>query len=115
MQSEILEQHPDAEIEVYAVWFNMFPGDDRKKWPEGLLTDSRVHNYWDEGKTVGRLFGEHVTRKNASVIEWDAFILFGPEAEWGDTIPQPVFSWGRTIVGSRKKLMEDFLELTRPR
>ena len=32
MQHQILQKDPTADLKVYAVWFNMYPGDARWRW-----------------------------------------------------------------------------------
>ena len=103
MQKQILGKHPDADVKVYAIWFNMFPGDERAKWPDDLLTDSRVVNIWDEGKLTGSWYGANVTHKGSEHVEWDAFFLYDAGATWTEKGPTPLLSWGRTIVAAREK------------
>ena len=105
MQKNVLAASPDAPLQVYAIWFNMYPGDDHSRWPEGLLTDNRVIQLWDAEQVVGSWYGEHVTRREAGHIEWDAWFLYGKEAIWEDG-PEPLEGWGRTIAGTRKELAE---------
>ncbi len=88
----------------------MYPGDERKKWPDSLMTDPRASHFWDEGKVVGSLFSEWFT-SGPGHVEWDAFFVFGPDAEWGERGPRPLVSWGRTIVGARKQLRADVQKL----
>jgi hypothetical protein len=110
----LLEAHPDADIRVYAV-FSEFTAGDRgarnEVRPDAYLHDSRVRVYWDETKLAGRWFDENVTRLGARQgvedrAEWDAFFLYGPEAEWGDGPPN-IMSWGRTIYSERERLLRD--------
>ena len=67
MQTELLAKYPKADLRVYAIWFNMFPGDARSKWPPSLLTDHRVIHRWDEGKIVGMWYGSHTTEIRAEL------------------------------------------------
>ena len=60
MQEEILDKHPDADLKVYAVWFSMYPTDERDNWPSDILTDDRVVHYWDETRSVGRWYMERI-------------------------------------------------------
>jgi hypothetical protein len=108
VQDEVLGANPDADIQVYALWFNMLPGDARGEWDPRLLTDERVTHFWDEEKLAGRFFAE--TEKFFSPIAWDAYYLYGPEARWDDR-PAPLVSWGYTIMGKRNQLQEDFSDL----
>jgi hypothetical protein len=38
----LLSVNPKAPLRVYAVWFNMYPGDARERWRADRLTDPRV-------------------------------------------------------------------------
>jgi hypothetical protein len=107
VQSEILAKHASANLKVYAIWFNMYPGDARSKWPAALLTDARVLHFWDEQRVVGTWFGKHpdYTSLSQGRVLWDAFLLYGAEARWEDT-PTPLISAGRTIVAKREELRQ---------
>ena len=105
MRKQILDERPDLELAVYAVWFDMFPGDSRGRWPADLLDDPRARHWWDEEKRAGRWFGEHpgFGGREGRVL-WDAYLLFPPEARWGESGPAPVTGWGATIVENREDL-----------
>ena len=117
VQTELLKKYPNANLRVYAVWFNMMPADSRSKWPAALLTDSRVTHWWDEGKVVGRWFAPRTAGIKPQLapgsawgdgeILWDAYLLYGTNARWDDA-PTGVIHWGRTIVAGRESLKEDF-------
>jgi hypothetical protein len=101
---------------VYAVWFNMYPGDARSKWPSTVLADPRVSHYWDDQRTVGRLYLSRVpamlnrraaaTRQPADDALWDAFFLYAPGDRWQDPLPLPV-RWGYPIMVTRDQLLRD--------
>ena len=119
MQTELLAKYPKATLRVYAVWFNMYPGDERAKWPPSLLTDSRVIHRWDEGKLVGMWYGGHTSEIRTQLsqesswkgdILWDAYLLYGADARW-DEAPTNLIHWGRTIVAGRETLRQDFERL----
>jgi hypothetical protein len=110
VQKELLEKHPSANLRVYAIWFNMFPGDARLKWPQSLLTDSRVVHFWDERKIVGTWYGERPDYLNGDKVLWDAFILYGDESRWTDS-PSHRLAMGRTIVSKREELRQTLLPL----
>ena len=106
MQEHILTKHADADLSVYAIWFNMYPTDSRDRWPAEVLTDSRVVHYWDERKDVGTWYGERLGEMASSVapdavenegpILWDAYLVYGPEARWNDA-PTGLRRCSRTI------------------
>lgn len=119
MQKEILDAHPRAQLRAYAIWFNMFPGDSRAKWPSSLLTDERVTHRWDEPKEVGRWFGERAGDMRPKLSEgsswsgeilWDSYLLYGAAAQW-DAVPTELIRWGRTIVAGRDALKSDTVAL----
>lgn len=122
MQTELLAKYPKADLRVYAIWFDMFPGDARSKWPPSLLIDTRVTHRWDEGKLVGTWYGRHtneITQRlsagsswNGRIL-WDAYLFYGADATWNAT-PTNLIHWGRTIVAGRETLRQDFEQLFGP-
>jgi hypothetical protein len=122
IQEQILARYPDAKLRVYAIWFNMFPGDARSKWRPDLLTDPRVIHRWDEEKVVGRWYGERKSALRPKLtaesnwngdILWDAYVLYSPKAGWDDA-PNGVIHLGRTIVAARETLRIDAERLFKP-
>jgi hypothetical protein len=109
VQNELLATYPKANLRAYAVWFNMFPG------------DARVIHRWDEPKAVGLWYAPHtasIRRELATgsswsdgAILWDAYLLYGPDGKWSDTLTTGLIHWGRTIVASRETLKDDFAKL----
>lgn len=110
MQQELLEKNRAAKVHVYAIWFSMFPGDSRSKWPQSLLTDSRVVHFWDEGRIIGTWYGKHPDYLNSNRPLWDAFILYGAESRWNDD-PSHRLVMGWPIVSKREHLRETLLPL----
>lgn len=112
IQEYILQRHPKLAIKVYAVWYEMYPGDSPAAFPEArvLLGDKRVTHYWDQAKDVGRWFYGLVPSNVKGTIEWDAFYLYSPEAVWADRPAMPL-TWGRTILQDRRKLLDRVAEL----
>ncbi len=110
MQKELLEQNPEADLRVFAVWFNMLSSDDRARWPKELLTDRRVIHFWDEEKKLGRFYLERHKVPHYDEALWDTYILYPADASWGEEPPTPV-SWGNTIIRTREQLGRDLLKL----
>jgi hypothetical protein len=114
VQKEILEARPDADLRVYAIYFEMVEDDRGAKFrvkPTDLLDDPRVTSFWDDRKIAGRWFDENVTKLgeregNPERIEWDSFVLFDPRAAWGEGPPDHV-SWGRPLVQEAGRLVDD--------
>ena len=114
VQTEILEKHPQAQIQVYAVWFNMLYSDSRETWPSDVLPDPRVTHFWDEERIAGKWFAKNISglppRATWGGIAWDIYFLYGPEAQWHDA-PQPLLIYGRTIVTYFDQLIEKIIPL----
>jgi hypothetical protein len=114
VQKEILEARPEADLRVYAIYFEMVADDRGAKSrvkPTDLLDDPRVTSFWDDRKVAGRWFDENVTKLgeregNPDRIEWDCFVLFAPQAQWGDRPPDHV-SWGRPLAQEAGRLNAD--------
>ncbi len=106
MRSEILEKHPDAKIQVEAVWFRNLWTDARFLWPSSALDDPRVMNFWDADKVAGTWYAANLTQRRKGV-EWDTWILYAP----GKIFSDPPLAWGHPIVSSRERLRKAFEEL----
>lgn len=114
MQRHILEAKPEADVRVYAIFFEVVAGDEGAKHtvdPKKLLDDPRVTLFWDERRLTGRWFDENVTRLGARTgehdrIEWDTYVLYGRGSEWRERAPYPV-SWGRPIIQENSRLLRD--------
>lgn len=54
-----------------------------------LLHNPQVHNYWNAAGGFPRRLGTAVgfKRDNQVVEAWDVWLLYGPDAEWGDAGP----------------------------
>ncbi len=115
MQKNLLAANPQAELRVYAVWFNMYPGDDRSRWPPRLLDDPRVLHFWDEGKQMGKFYRKHLGLGESYRPEalWDAYILYDGAATW-EAAPSPHVGWGRTLIGAHAQLREEIQPLLQP-
>ena len=79
-------------------------GDGPSEWPEAILTDPRVTEYWDGSQAVGRQFAETFGFEHGPVA-YDVYYLFGSDATWDDSVPEVVSS-GYTIVSERGSLTE---------
>lgn len=99
MHKDILKANPSPNLRVYAVWFSMIPTDARSRWgwTGGILDDPRVVHYWDENKKVGRFFANKDADTDDPDVVWDAYYLYGSEAQWL-TKPEPLVSTGATIL-----------------
>jgi len=113
VQNDLLEKHPTAALQVYVVWFSMIPTDARGawRWTGNVITDPRVVHFWDDQKVVGRWFAQHETPAEIDPgIVWDAYFLYGPDAEWTLT-PEPLISWGATVLDEYHIIEKNMLPL----
>jgi hypothetical protein len=114
VQEELLAKRRDADVKVYAIYFEIVHDDEGAKSridPRTLFDDPRVSVFWDDERVAGRWFDENVThlgkrQGQEDRIEWDAFILYGPHAKWTEQAPEAV-SWGRTVYEERDRLAQD--------
>ena len=100
-------------LRVYVVWFSMLPTDARSRWSwtGGVLTDNRAIHFWDEQRTVGRWFAQQENPQRAdNGIVWDAYYLFGPEAQW-DSKPEPLKGMGATVRAEADRLKNELVPL----
>jgi hypothetical protein len=111
IEDEVLKQYPKLNIHVYAIWYEMYPGDSPKAFPSAKKTmpDARVEHYWDKKKATGRWFQANVPSDYKKPIMWDAYYLYDADAQWGiapGSTPEPLVSHGRTILETRKELLK---------
>jgi hypothetical protein len=48
-----------------------------------LLRDDRARHYWDGETRLGRYVANLIGQDERSPA-WDIFLVYGPDAEWGD-------------------------------
>jgi hypothetical protein len=112
IQEYALKRNPTLDVKVYAIWYEMYPGDSPDDFPaaRGLMPDKRVTHLWDPGKDVGRWFYGFVPSDVRGEIEWDAFYLFDKTSVWNDK-PTALLTAGRTILRERRNLTSKIAEL----
>jgi hypothetical protein len=120
VQEEILSKNGNADLEVYAIWFRMYPTDRPETWPADVLTDRRVRHYWDEEKSVGTWYGQRLNEMESALapgsvgyrapVLWDAYLVYGPESRWEDA-PTGLRRWGRTILRTKESLLNSITDL----
>ena len=107
-----MKENPAANIRVYTVWFNAFPGDARSKVNVNLIPDPRVTQWWDEQTLAGRFFAEY-EGFNFGPVAYDIYYLYGPNSKW-EQRPSPLVSSGYTVLGKSGRLLEDINKLLGP-
>jgi hypothetical protein len=111
VQREILEKNPSAKLHVYIIWFSVLPTDARSRWgwTSGALPDRRATHFWDEKRTVGSWFAKQDNPQDDGIV-WDAFYLYGPNAEW-DLKPEPLIVRGAPVRDRVNELKEKLFPL----
>ena len=87
VQKEVLDKYKDSDLKVYVVWQPMLPTDDKTKLAKRQIVDDRSVQFWDPKNVVGRWFTEHAEGCDTlGDVAWDAYYLFSPVAEWGESV-----------------------------
>jgi hypothetical protein len=96
---------------VYVLWVRRWATDARSAIDGAGLVDPRVTHWWDTGSVVGEDF---LNRFGVGFggLDYDFFLLFGPDASWDQRPPQPVSS-GATVIAERERLARDLTPLLR--
>ena len=99
MLTEILQKHPSESVAVFAVWFAVLGPDSSSQVYTSLLDDPRVIHYWDSEGEVSTFLTEHADQLGLPEerLFWDAYLLFGPDAEWEEA-PTQLVGWGAPVV-----------------
>jgi hypothetical protein len=95
----ILDRYQDASLRVYVVWVHRWATDSRAEIDGAGLVDPRVTHLWDTGQVIGEPFLDRFG-VDLGGLDYDFFLLFGPEATWGSSVPRPVSSGGTVISAS---------------
>ena len=107
-----MEKNPEAELRVYAVWFDVLSADDRSAWSADLMADPRVAHLWDEGRVLGTWLPKQERYRDliSVTLAWDIYFLYGPDAGWSD-VPWPLVDSGSTILGKKESLREHLVPM----
>jgi hypothetical protein len=115
---QILEQHPAAQIQVFAVWEPILVTDWMSPGSGVLsrLKDARARQYWDPRHLLAQRLATGVHPKQDCCLRnnilWDLAALYPPGVEWKDALPPAVFFNGPVV--QRKPDLETALNLLPP-
>jgi hypothetical protein len=104
VQDQLLAAHPDAPLRVFAIWVDKRAGDGRHAWDGGGLTDPRVVHFWDGADVTEGWFVAH--QPGYLGCDWDAYLLFGPEATWRSR-PMPLVGSGSAVIRRKDDLARE--------
>jgi hypothetical protein len=112
VQEDIMAQNPTESISVLVVWFHVLGPDSANEVDPTLLSDARATNYWDGDLDVSEFLNANATEVGIDRVDllWDAYLLFGQDAEWEDA-PTPLISWGAPVINSLDELTARLEEL----
>ena len=77
-------------MRAYIIWLPIFGGDfkgEARKLSSGFQ-DKRVSYFLDPESETGTLWEPLLKTPS---IAWDVYMLYGPDARWGDQPPKPIF------------------------
>ncbi len=95
-------------MRVYVIWTVKLTFDARDQWDGGGLSDPRVVHLWDPQDRLGDWFVAHQPDYQAD--DWDAYLLFGPQATWTSQ-PPPLISSGGSVIGAKDQLAQSIAPL----
>jgi hypothetical protein len=84
------------------IWVKRWATDTHAEIDGASMIDPRVTHLWDAGNVIGQ---EFLYRFGVTFggLDYDFFLLFGPDAAWDQAPPQPVSS-GATVIGDSDRL-----------
>jgi len=106
-----LKRHSDSAVAVFAVWEPILPTDWGKPSSSVLrrMSDNRIRQFWDADHSVAAAMKEaeasgklHPNCCERNGILWDLAAVYPPGAQWGDTLPEPVFLDGAVAPVARE-------------
>jgi hypothetical protein len=75
------------------------------------MVDPRVTHLWDGTNLVDQGFLDRFG-VDFGGLDYDFYLLFDPDATWGDRVPRPVSS-GATVIGDSDRLADSAAALLR--
>lgn len=101
MQKVLLEEFPDANLDILIVWLKMYDADSIEIVQEAarlFSQDERVTQFYDPAKACGREVAESLGA-TPSQVAWDVYLFYEAQDEWGEHLPQPL-DWAHQLSGS---------------
>ena len=93
---KVLGAIPDPALRVDLVWVPVLDEDERPsaEVAAGRVRDSRVRQWWDEGRKLGDALGEvlRIPRRDGEPgfgFAWDVYLVYAPGTRWTAGAPPP--------------------------
>ena len=99
--TKTLKNVTDVRVRAYIVWLPIFGGDfkgEQRKLSRGF-GDRRITYFSDSESHSGKLWEQVL--KTQRLIAWDVYMLYGPDAKWGEEPPLPDY-WMHQLGGVTK-------------
>jgi hypothetical protein len=102
-------------VRVLVVWQPMLPTDWSRPsgWVQSRISDTRVIQYWDHNHLVAGELRQQLSSEptccQSKGILWDLAVLYGKQAQWGNS--SPVFADG-TVVEAAPSLARQLAALS---
>lgn len=100
VQRYVLDQISDDRLKVYVVWgsFKERETEADARFAAPFVPDRRATHFWSASTAPGDLFQAPLQPLGLGPFSaWDSFLLFAPEARWGDAAPTPVSFMHRQV------------------
>jgi hypothetical protein len=98
----LLEEFPDANLNILIVWLKMDKADSVDVVQESsrlFRDDPRVTQFYDPAKACGLDVAESLGAAHGEVA-WDVYLFYDRQAEWSEQLPGSV-DWVHQLSGSR--------------
>jgi len=94
VHDEVLEKIDNEDLSVFAIWMPVLGSDNAEAAidAESLLADPRARHYWDEGNSLGKLYGRSLKLPRGRQLAWDIYFVYEPGVRW-DSEPPPPTQW----------------------
>lgn len=104
VQRYVVDAVDDPRLKVFVVWGPML-GDEEEgdaHQATAFLSDPRVEHFWTPSPEVAELFQKPLGLEDEPA--WDTYLLFSPEASWGEAVPAPAYFMhiGRSLPEDRR-------------
>jgi hypothetical protein len=97
----MLEEYPDANLNIIIVWIEMYEVDSIGVVQEAsklFSNDSRVSQFYDPAKVSGLEVAWGLGAKSGEVA-WDVYLFYDDQDEWVEQLPQAK-DWVHQLEGS---------------
>ena len=105
MSENVLAKIPSTDLAVHVVWTPVLPTDneDEAIHADHLVPDERTIFYWDGAQDLGLSYGRTIELPRGRQLAWDIYFVYGPDAEWNETVPLPT-EWNHQLADDERYL-----------